>query len=209
MAAGSRPVTPLAVAGGPAAGHGFRGRGIVMQPKLLVALGALVSLAAARPSEAQRARFDDPPSVCGALLRQGVDVGQWRRSGEDFDQTGFYAYACLSDPVVIQGSGNPPFVTSLNYFAEGRTIDRVEIVKLVLNVHDRKTRDAGRTKFVEASKALFGALAIDPPPALTAALEQSHAGEFPFSGGRIRFEVWSVPVERQRLTIETGTVLRR
>jgi hypothetical protein len=169
----------------------------------------LIAMAVAGPTAAEPALFLHPKSVCEALNGEGLRGGQWRRDDEGFEDTNFQAYKCLSEGLIIPGGGNGSFVTSMNYFAEGRTNDRVEIVKLVLNVHNRKTREAGRGKFVATSKALFRALAIEPPAALVAALEQSVAGVFPFDGGRIRFEVWSVPVERQRLTIETSAVLRR
>jgi hypothetical protein len=161
---------------------------------------ALCLALAAGAAGAQSARLLDPKGVCRALSSEGFGAGALGHNTEGFEDTGFSTYKCLSDGVVIPG-GSGTFVTSLNYFAESRTADRVEIVKLVLNVHNRKTRDAGRTKFIASIKSLLQALAIDPPAALLAALDKSTAGTFPIDGGRIRFEVWSLPVERQRLTI--------
>ena len=138
-----------------------------------------------------------------ALLR-----GTWREDEEGVEDTNFLACKCLFEGFIIPGGNGAAFVTSVNYFAEGRTIDRVEIVKLVLNIHDQ-TLDAGRKKCGDASKALLRAVQNKPPPALLAALHQSKAGVFRIEGGRIRYEVWSIPIERQRLTIETGAVVRR
>jgi hypothetical protein len=174
-------------------------------------IALMVGLSAGMPGAASAglAVFDDPMSVCEALAGEGLEAGQWRQDEEGFEGTEFTSYKCLSPGLAIAGGRNGPFVTSINYFAEGRTNDRVEIVKLVLNVHDRKTRDAGRAKFLAASKALLHALRIDPPPLLLTALEQSRAGVFAFDGGRIRFDVWTIPVERQRLTIESNAVIHR
>ena len=158
---------------------------------------------------AQSAAFDNPKTVCQSLAGDGFKVGSWGRSAEGFEGTQFTAFNCLSEPQVIEGGGNSSFVTTLNFFAEGRTADRVEIVKLVLNVHDRKTRNAGRDKFIAVSKTLFRVLGITPSSDLTAALEHGRAGDFAVAFGRIRFEVWTLPVERQRLTIESQTALRQ
>jgi len=171
----------------------------------LVALGLALAAGAA---SAEQARFPEPKAVCKALSGEGFVSGSWRKDDQSFEDTQFNAHKCLSESLIIPG-GDGSFVTSLNYFAEGRTADHVEIVKLILNVHNRKTREAGRSKFLASSKMLLHALAISPPPALLAALDQSKAGTFPFAGGRIRYEVWPIPVERQRLTIETDTVLQR
>jgi Family of unknown function (DUF6030) len=174
-----------------------------MQLFLALCLALVAGAAAAQP-----ARFTEPKAVCKALSGEGFVSGGWRKDDEGFEETNFLAYKCLSEGFIIPGSEGA-FVTSLNYFAEGRTVDRVEIVKLVLNIHNRKTRNAGRDKFVQSGKVLLHALGIEPPAAFLAALEQSKAGVFPIEGGRIRYEVWSIPVERQRLTIETDAVLKR
>jgi hypothetical protein len=175
-----------------------------IQLLLALALAFVAGVAAAQP-----ARLSEPKAVCQALSGEGFTSGTWRKDEKGFEDTNFLAYKCLSEGFIIPGGNGAAFVTSLNYFAEGRTIDRVEIVKLVLNVHNRQTRDAGRKKFIDASKAVLRALQINPPPALLAALDQSKAGLFPIEGGRIRYEVWSIPIERQRLTIETDAVVRR
>ena len=166
---------------------------------LLLGLLAMAGVAA----DAERSSFWQPASICQVLAKDGLPTSEWRRNSEGFEGTLFNAYNCLSGSLIIAGGGNGPFVTSLNYFAEGRTNDRVEIVKLVLNVHDRKTRDAGRVKFIAASKTLLGALGVAPTATLFDALEKQHAGEFAFPDGRVRFEIWTTPAERQRLTIES------
>jgi hypothetical protein len=179
-----------------------------MRLQLLFGLSLLSLTVFAGAAQAQSAAFDHPKTVCQGLAGEGFKVGDWARSAEGFEGTQFTSFNCLSEPDVIQGGTNSGFFTALNFFVEGRTADRVEIVKLVLNVHDRKTRDAGRDKFLAASKTLFRVLGITPSPQLMAALERGRAGDFAEAFGRIRFEVWTVPVERQRLTIESNTALR-
>jgi Family of unknown function (DUF6030) len=183
--------------------------GFVMRLQLLFGLIPLFSVIYAGVVQAQSAAFDNPRSVCQGLAGEGFKVGDWGRGAEGFEGTRFTAYSCLSEPDVVPGNTASGFLTTLNFFAEGRTADRVEIVKLVLNIHDRKTREAGRSKFLAASRALFRTLGIAPSSEITTALEQGHAGDFAAAFGRIRFEVWTVPVERQRLTIESKTALRQ
>jgi hypothetical protein len=180
-----------------------------MRSQFLFGLSLLFFTILAGAARAQSAAFDNPKTVCQGLAGDGFKVGSWARSAEGFEGTQFTAFNCLSEPQVIQGGSKSDFVTTLNFFAEGRTADRVEIVKLVLNVHDRKTRDAGRDKFLTASKTLFRMLGITPSADLTSALEHGRAGDFAVASGRIRFEVWTLPVERQRLTIESQTALRQ
>ena len=168
----------------------------------------LVSALLAGAAQAQSADFDHPRTVCQGLAGEGFKVGPWAQSAGAFEGTQFTAFNCISEPDVMPGNSASGFLTTLNFFAEGRTADRVEIVKLVLNVHDRKTRDTGRSKFIVTSKALFRVLGIAPSPEVLAALENGRAGDFATAFGRIRFEVWTVPVERQRLTIESKTALR-
>jgi hypothetical protein len=178
--------------------------------RLQLLFGLLLPLSAlfAGAVQAQSAAFDNPSAVCQSLAGEGFKIGDWGRGSEGFEGTQFTAYNCLSEPDVVPGNTASGFLTTLNFFAEGRTIDRVEIVKLVLNVHDRTTRDSGRSKFLTASKALFRVLGIAPSPAFMTALENGRAGDFAAAFGRVRFEVWTVPVERQRLTIESKTALR-
>ncbi len=180
-----------------------------MKLQLLSGLSLLSFAIFAGAAQAQSASFDHPKAVCQSLAGEGFKVGDWSRSTESFEGTRFTSFNCLSEPDVIQGNSAANFFTALNFFAEGRTADRVEIVKLVLNIHDRKTREAGRSKFLAASKTLFRVFGITPSADLMAALEHGHAGDFAVPFGRIRFEVWTVPVERQRLTIESQTALRQ
>jgi hypothetical protein len=158
---------------------------------------------------AEPALFDQPEGVCGALINEGLVPGRWGRTNQGFEGAEFRAYNCLSPIMLVPGGNGGVFVTSMNYFAEGRTNDRVEIVKLVLNVHDRTNRDAGRAKFIATSKALFKALDIRPTETFLQSLQQPHNDTLAFDGGRISFEVWTVPVERERLTIESTTALQR
>jgi hypothetical protein len=178
-----------------------------MRLRLLLALFAPV---AALPAiaMAELPAFGTPKHVCSALDDQGVRGGIWKRDNAGFEGTDFFAFKCISDPVLVQGAANSSFFTTLNYFAEGRTVDHVEIVKLVLNIHDSKSRDQGRAQFTAMSAALLHALDIAPPPELTEAMRDVRAVDVPTAFGRIRFEVWKVPVERQRLTIEASTALR-
>jgi hypothetical protein len=178
-----------------------------MRSQFLFGLSLLFLAVSPSEARAQSAAFDHPKTVCQGLAGEGFKVGDWARSADGFEGTQFTAYNCLSEPDVIQG-GSGSFLTTLNFFAEGRTADRVEIVKLVLNIHDRKTRDAGRDKFLAAGKALFRVLGITPSAELLAALEHGRAGDFAVASGRVRFEVWTLPVERQRLTIESRTALQ-
>ncbi len=180
-----------------------------MRSQLLVAFLSGLSMAAIDAAVAAPALFDQPASICAALIGEGLVPGRWGRSNEGFEGTEFSAYNCISPIMLIQGGNGGPFVTSINYFAEGRTNDKVEIIKLVLNVHDRTNRTAGRAKFVEATEALLKTLAISPSAAFLQALREAHADTFVFDGGRIRFEVWTIPVERERLTIESTTALQR
>jgi hypothetical protein len=177
-----------------------------MRSQLLTAF--LFGFSAINAADAAPALFDQPERVCAALIGEGLVPGRWGRSNQGFEGTEFTAYNCLSPIMLIQG-GSGPFVTSINYFAEGRTNDKVEIVKLVLNVHDRRNRDAGRAKFIEAAKALLKALYINPSATFLQALQEPRNDVFAFDGGGVRFEVWTIPVERERLTVETTTALQR
>ena len=179
-----------------------------MRAQLLLAFAFGLS-AAAVDAAAAPALFDEPQRVCAALIDEGFVPGRWSRSNRGFEGTQFSAYNCLSPILLITGGNGGPFVTSMNYFAEGRTNDKVEIVKLVLNVHDRTNRDAGRAKFVATTKALLAALHIDPSAAFLQALQAPRSSTLIFDGGRASFEVWTVPVERERLTIESATALQR
>lgn len=180
-----------------------------MRAQLFLALLLGLSAAAIDAADAEPPLFDRPESVCAALINEGLVPGRWGRTNQGFEGTEFRAYNCLSPIMLIQGGNGGVFVTSINYFAEGRTNDRVEIVKLVLNVHDRTNRDAGRTKFIATAKALLTALNIHPTETFLLALQQPRNDTLAFDGGRISFEVWTVPVERERLTIESATALQR
>src|SRR5882724_5909761 len=139
--------------------------GIIMRLQLLLALFVPL-MAVAAPAAQPLAAFGSPKAVCGALDGEGFRVGSWRRDSEGFEGTDFFAFKCIADPVIVPGPGNASFFTSLNFFAEGRTVDRVEIVKLVLNVHDPKSRDKGRAKFAATSACLLRSLGITPPDGL-------------------------------------------
>src|SRR5271154_2370170 len=112
-----------------------------MRAQLFFALLLGLSTAAIDAAGAGPALFDQPDQLCSSLINEGLVPGRWGRTNQGFEGTEFRAYNCLSPIVLIPGGSGGAFVTSINYFAEGRTNDRVEIVKLVLNVHDRKNRE--------------------------------------------------------------------
>jgi len=151
----------------------------------------------------------DPPRICGALTAQGLPTSTWSAVDDSFGSVTVRNFRCLSEPLTIRGGGQGRFITSVNYFAEGRLVTRVETIRLVLNVHAKNTRQAGIERLLALSASLFGNLGSAPPPAMAAAIRDAQPGSWSHEFGTVRFEVWQEPVERLRLSINLGSGLRR
>lgn len=165
----------------------------------LVALAATASIV---PADGASPIASDPARVCNSLTAEGLPTSTWSIFNDDFKGIVVRNYRCLSEPVPIRGGQHGSFITSINYFAEGRFRDRVETVKLVLNVHDTSTRDAGVKKFTGLVGALFANLDLAPPPALADSMRDGKQATWKQEYGLVRYEVWRSPIERLRLTIE-------
>lgn len=151
----------------------------------------------------------DPVRICDALKAEGLPTSQWTAFDDAFGNVMVRNYRCLSEPLPIRGGGEGRFITALNYFAEGRVPQRVETIRLVLNVHAKGTRAAGVERLVKLSASLFGNLGAAPPAGLAAAIREAQPGSWSHEYGTVRFEVWQEPVERLRLSINLGTAMRR
>jgi len=151
----------------------------------------------------------DPLRVCDALKAEGLPTSPWTAFDDAFGNIVVRNYRCLSEPLTIRGGGEGRFITALNYFAEGRVPQRVETIRLVLNVHAKATRAAGIDRLVKLTASLFGSLGAPPPPALAAAIREAQPGSWNHDLGTVRFEVWQEPVERLRLSINIGAGARR
>jgi hypothetical protein len=150
----------------------------------------------------------DPARVCNALKAEGLPTSEWTAFDDAFGKIMVRNYRCLSEPMPIRGGGEGRFITALNYFAEGRVRERVETIRLVLNVHAKATRAAGLDRFGRLSASLFANLGVAPPAGLAAAIREAQPGSWNSDYGTVRFEVWQEPVERLRLSINLGAVRR-
>jgi hypothetical protein len=162
---------------------------------------ALLAAALALGASGARAEVT-PERACAALTGEGLDMGPWTTGDDAFgERVTIRNFRCLSEPLVIPG-GEGRFVTSINYYVEGRLASRVETIRLVLNVHRRKTREAGLKRFVGLAEALFARLGLEPPAGLAEALRESEPRSWRAGYGGVRFEVWKAPIERLRLTLD-------
>lgn len=167
------------------------------------AILAATFLLAALPAHAADGVFHEPRRVCDALAAEGLQAGPWTSYDDAFGNIVVRNWRCLSQALPIrEGATGLPVVTSLNYFAEGRTRERVERVKLVLNVHDPGSRGPGKRKFIELAQALFRNLGLGLPEGLATALRDDAPGRFVTEWGSVRFDRWTAPIERLRLTLE-------
>ena len=143
-----------------------------------------------------------PAHACAALEGDGLAMGPWTTGDDAFgERITVRNFRCLSEPLVIPG-GEGRFVTTINYYVEGRLHTRVETIRLVLNVHRPKTRAAGLERFVKLADALFAKLGLEPPPGLDVALERAQPASWRRDYGGVRFEIWKSPIERLRLTLD-------
>lgn len=149
-----------------------------------------------------------PQRVCDALQGDGLPTSTWTAFDDPFDGIMVRNYRCLSEPLLIRGGGGR-FITALNYFAEGRVVERVETIRLVLNVHAPATREAGRQRFSQLLTALFANLGLTPPAELAASLRDGRDGTWRAEYGTVRFENWRNPIERVRLSILLTPARRR
>jgi hypothetical protein len=172
------------------------GETIVLRRLALIVAAALLSTAGAARAEVT------PERACAALAGEGLVMGPWTTGDDAFGQgVTVRNFRCLSEPLALPG-GEGRFVTSINYYVEGRLHTRVETVRLVLNVHRAKTRAAGLKRFVALAEALFANLGLAPPAELAAALPEAKPGSWRSAYGTVRFEVWKSPIERLRLTLD-------
>ena len=169
------------------------------------ALLAAALLSGAAPARAEGAEVEvTPAQACAALSSEGLVMSPWATNDDAFgERVVVRNHRCLSEPLVIPG-GEGRFVTTINYYVEGRLAERVETIRLVLNVHRPKTRAAGLERFVRLAEVLFAELGFEPPAELAAALSEAKPGSWRAGYGGVRFEVWKSPVERLRLTLDLG-----
>lgn len=142
-----------------------------------------------------------PERACAALAAEGLATSPWATNDDAFGGVVVRNYRCLSEPLPIHG-GEGAFITAINYYVEGRLKERVETIRLVLNVHRPKTRAAGVRRFVQLAQRLFAKLDLDAPPELAAALPERRPATWRQDYGTVRFEVWEKPIQRLRLTID-------
>ena len=176
----------------------------------LPGLAFLFALAAAAPVSAfGQDVAAEPQRICDALKPDGLPTGPWATNDDAFQGVVIRNWRCLSEPLPIAGAGVGGFVTALNYFAEGRLRERVETIRLVLNVHQPATRAAGAARFAELAGAMFANLGLAAPPELADAVAAARAQTWRPAYGDVRFEVWRAPIERLRLTIDLSPGRRR
>src|SRR5690606_35296825 len=134
--------------------------GTLMRRLAGLAAGALlVSAAAAAQVEGK------PAQACAALEAEGLVMSPWSTNGDAVGEVYVRNFRCLSEQLPVSG-GRGRFITAINYYAEGRLKDRVETIRLVLNVHRPQTRAAGARRFAELTDALFDNLNLAPPDEL-------------------------------------------
>lgn len=167
-----------------------------------------LAAAAAVPASAQDVAAE-PQRVCDALKQHGLATSPWATNDDAFQGAAIRNWRCLSEPLPIPGAGGGGFVTALNYFAEGRLRERVETIRLVLNLHQPATRAAGAARFAELAGALFANLGLAAPLELAEALAAARPQAWRPAYGDVRFEVWRRPIERLRLTIDLSPGRRR
>ena len=171
----------------------------------VVAAVALVFFASVGTADALSG---EPRQVCDALKAEGLPTSTWTPFDDPFSGVLVRSYRCISEPLAVRG-GSDRFVTSLTYFAEGRLRERVETIRLVLNVHDPATREAGRQRFARVADRLLSSLEAVPPPELAVAIRDARPGNWPLAGAMLRFEIWQSPIERLRLTVDLRQDRRR
>jgi hypothetical protein len=169
-----------------------------------IAILLLAGLSAAVGSPAEAADvFREPQRICNALAERGLPTHAWKLVSEIVDHQQYRTFRCIAEPVPVGGArGAARSMTTLSFFAEGRFAERVEQVKLVLNVHDEATRELGKKQLNELASALFQRLGLDQPAELAEAIEEARPGSFRQSYGSVTFESWRMPVERLRITLK-------
>lgn len=159
------------------------------------------ALAMQAASAAAQTQALTPERACAALAAHGLATSPWATNDDAFGNVVVRNYRCLSEPLPVHG-GEGAFITAINYYVEGRLRERVETIRLVLNVHRPKTRAAGVQRFAELAQSLFANLGLAAPADLAAAVPERRQATWRQDYGTVRFEVWDKPVERLRLTID-------
>jgi len=176
--------------------------------RMVLALAATTALGGMEARAAAPDVAMDPQRVCNALQAEGMPTSTWTAFDDPFEGIIVRNFRCLSEPLLIRGGGGR-FITALNYFAEGRVTERVETIRLVLNVHQPATREPGRQRFSQLVSALFGNLGLTAPAELASAVRDGRDGIWRADYGTVRFENWKAPIERVRLSIILTPARRR
>src|SRR4051794_39546621 len=155
---------------------------------------ALLCLVAACPIAACGAAaaniLREPDRLCTILADRDLPTGSWGAVQEIIDDQQYRTFRCIAEPIPVRGArGSSKSMTSLAFFAESRFGDRVEQVKLVLNVHDEAARDVGKKKLKEIAAVLFERLEIEEPAELPGAIDETRAGTFRQPYGSVVFGV--------------------
>ena len=165
-------------------------------------VAALPRTAAANGAEV----FLDAARVCGALADRDLATSAWAPHTEIIEDHSHTAWRCLAEPIIVRGArGSSRFFTTLTFLAESRVKRRVELVKLVLNVHDEAVRTIGRERLAEHSALLFERLGLAAPAERGEAIRSARARDFREAYGTVKLEVWSRPIERLRVTIKAAS----